>query len=104
MIAASLINIAGANTLERSVRKVLLKKLTETERGEFILRLPKDYIKTLKLGNMFVIVHRVKRFLIVESANERFVKMGGVAVKRLTWPGKGRLLRNKRLTVKCKAT
>lgn len=70
-----------------------LRKLTQTGKYEFILRIPKALLKGLGIVKDSVIIHRYRKYLIIESADKRLKEMA-----------EGRKLRNKRLTVKSKAT
>jgi len=92
-LARWVMHIAGARVLGKWVNRVLLRKLTSTAKGEFILRLPKVLLRDLMIKKDNVIIHAVKRYLIIESADTRLRQLA-----------EGRRLRNKRLVVTSKAT
>jgi hypothetical protein len=54
---------------------MLLRKVTFTGNGECILRLPKLMVHCLGLKTDEVMIHRVKRYLVVEAATARLKVM-----------------------------
>lgn len=62
---------------------MLLRKLTETASGEFILRLPKLLNPVLEKIGKTVIIHKVRNFLVIESAGKRLKALSGRRLDKL---------------------
>ena len=67
-----------------------LRRLTRTDRGEYVLRIPKLLNPVLKRMGLDIILDHVKGYIVISSAKKRLKALACRSFNKLRHPVKGK--------------